>query len=121
MKKPIELSARDMDRVRQASVILSENLDKHITIRQLACLVSLPEKKLKAGFKIEFNTGVGGFQGKCRMEKIKTMLLSNDPIKAIAAATGYHDEQALITAFRKKNNITPAQWRKNQQHKSDEQ
>lgn len=113
--KKINLTVQDLETVKVAAVILSENLDKHITIPQLAQEVRLTDKKLKAGFKRQFGKGIYRYHLDCKMEKAKQMLLSNEPLKAIAAATGYQDEQALITTFRREFQVTPAQWRRNEQ------
>ena len=114
----VRLTEQDLISVRAAATILSENLRKRIPIPQLAHRVKLSEKKLKAGFKFEFSTGVYGYQVSHRFEIVKKMLLANEPLKSIAAQTGYKDEQKLIKAFRKKFNATPAQWRRDQAAKA---
>lgn len=110
--KNVRLTEQDLICVRAAASILSDNLRKRIPIPQLAHKVKLSEKKLKVGFKKEFATGVYGYQLSHRFEKVKQMLLANEPLKCIATQTGYKDEQKLIKAFRKKFNVPPAQWRK---------
>jgi AraC-like DNA-binding protein len=97
---------------------LSENLDIRIPIPLLARKVKLSEKKLKAGFKQQYKVGVFGFHYACRMEMAKRLLVKNEPIKSVAANTGYRDEQAFITAFHACFEITPSQWRKEELNKS---
>jgi AraC-like DNA-binding protein len=116
--KKIALTPQDLERIVAAAKILSENLDKRITIPQLARMVKLSEKKLKAGFKQQYKAGVFGFHYACRMEMAKRLLVKNEPIKSIAANTGYCDEQAFITAFHACFEITPAQWRREELNKS---
>jgi AraC-like DNA-binding protein len=116
--KKIALTLQDLESVVAAANILSENLDKRITIPQLARMVKLSEKKLKAGFKQQYKVGVFGFHYARRMEMAKRLLVKNEPIKSIAANTGYRDEQAFITAFHACFEITPAQWRREELNKS---
>lgn len=115
----VRLTEEDLKSVRAAAAILAANLHQRIPIPQLAHRVKLSEKKLKAGFQIEYATGVYGYQASHRFNKVKEMLLANEPLKFIAAQTGYKDEQKLIKAFRKKFNATPTQWRKDQTANND--
>ena len=116
--KNVHLTEQDLIRVRAAAAYLSQNLDKRIPIPQLARSVKLSAKKLKAGFQLEYHTGAFHYQVACRFEKVQKMLLANEPLKLIAAETGYRDEQKLIKAFRKKFHTTPVQWKKEQLNNS---
>lgn len=108
------LSKNDLGKVRDAAIILSRTLQKHITIPELSIMVDLPQKKLKAGFMEIYGKGVYTYLKYQRLQRIKEMLLQDMPLKGIAIATGYKDKSSLIKAFRNEFDLTPGEWKKRQ-------
>lgn len=106
------LSKNDLGKVRDAATILCKTLQKHITIPELAIMVDLPQKKLKAGFMQIYGKGVYTYLKYQRLEMVKEMLLLDMPLKGIAIAAGYRDKSSLIKAFRAEYNLTPGEWKK---------
>src|SRR5262245_4565747 len=106
MKKSGTLSVQDVIKVQEAAQILSRYLSRDITIRELAGMVLLTEKKLKQGFKQEFNMGVHAYLRYIRLEKVKAMLLQDKPLKAIPRATGFKSESGLSKTFKKVTGLT---------------
>jgi len=112
--KETEFCRNDIVKVSDAAMILTQTLNKHITIPELSIIVNLPEKKLKAGFMQLFGKGVYTYLKSARLLKIKEMLMEDLPLKGIAIETGYKDKSSLIKAFRIKFGITPGEWKKQQ-------
>ena len=113
MKKVGNLNIYDIERIYEAAHILAKHLKQDFTIKDLAGMVLLNEKKLKQGFKEEFAMGVHAYQRYIRLEKVKVMLVQNKPHKAILRATGFKSESGLSKTFRKVVGITPREWKEN--------
>jgi AraC-like DNA-binding protein len=112
----IHLSLKDLQKVHHAARIISEKLEHHYTIPELAELVDIPEKKLKAGFRHLFNTGAFRYRYSLIWNKVKTLLLQDKSLKSIAEETGFRDKNALIKSFKNEFGVTPHQWRQEQQN-----
>ncbi|HEX6432314.1 MAG TPA: AraC family transcriptional regulator [Niastella sp.] len=112
----VHLSLKDLHKVRNAAQIITEKIERHYTIPELAEMVDLPEKKLKAGFKQLYDRGVFGYRRDFLWNKVKALLIENIPLKLIAQETGFKDKSALIKAFKNEFGITPVQWKKDQEN-----
>jgi len=118
---PKELIDKDIASVYKAESIISANLQDHYTISELAKMVNTNSLKLKIGFKKMYQMGI--FQRLIfrRMEHAKTLLATTSkPINEIAEITGYDTAAGFIHAFRKNFGLTPREWRKQEQKKSNE-
>ncbi|THU30790.1 helix-turn-helix transcriptional regulator [Niastella caeni] len=113
----VHLSLKDLQKIHNAAQIINEKIEQHYTIPELAELVDLPEKKLKAGFKHLFNTGAFRYRCQLLWHKVKNLLLADKPLKTIAQETGFRDKSALIKAFKNEFGSTPIQWKKDQENK----
>jgi AraC family transcriptional activator of pyochelin receptor len=111
-----KLSARDIERIYEAARILRKYLTQDLTIKDLAGMVLLNEKKLKQGFKQEFEMGAHAYQRYIRLEKVKLMLLEERPRKEIVQATGFKTESGLSKTFKKVVGVTPTKWKENYEH-----
>ncbi|OQP67615.1 helix-turn-helix domain-containing protein [Niastella populi] len=111
MKRSTTLSVQDINRVQEAAQILARHLSQDITIKELAGLVLLSEKKLKLGFKHEFEMGVHAYLRYIRLEKVKELLVQNKPLKAIAKESGFKSESGLSKTFKKVVGVTPGEWK----------
>jgi AraC-like DNA-binding protein len=112
----VHLSMMDLHKVRNAAQIITEKIERHYTIPELAEMIDLPEKKLKAGFKQLYDKGVFGYRCDYLWNKVKALLLEDLPLKTIAQDTGFKDRSALIKAFRNEFGITPIQWKRDQEN-----
>ena len=108
----VHLSLHDLHKVRNAAQIITEKIERHYTIPELAEMVDLPEKKLKAGFKQLYDKGVFGYRCDFLWNKVKALLVEDIPLKNIVQETGFKDKSALIKAFKNEFGITPVQWKK---------
>lgn len=107
------LSTQDINRVQEAAQILAKHLSQDITIKELAGMVLLSEKKLKQGFKQQFEMGVHAYLRYIRLEKVKEMLIQDKPLKAISKKTGFKSESGLSKTFKKVVGVTPIEWKIN--------
>ena len=112
----VHLSLQDLHKVRNAAQFITEKIERHYTIPELAEMVDLPEKKLKAGFKQLYDKGVFGYRCDYLWNKVKALLLEDLSLKTIAQDTGFKDKSALIKAFKNEFGITPVQWKKDQEN-----
>lgn len=87
------------------------NIQQSLTIAQLASMVILTEKKLKAGFKEMFGTGVHAYFRNLRIEQVKVMLAQNKPLKEIAKTTGFKSVASLSHTFKKVVGINASEWK----------
>jgi len=110
----INLSVKDLDKIQDAAKIITDRIEHHYTIPELAELVDIPEKKLKAGFKYLFHTGAFRFRYGLLWNKVKALLLQDKTLKVIAQETGFKDKSALIKSFKNEFGLTPLQWRRDQ-------
>jgi AraC-like DNA-binding protein len=108
----VHLSLRDLHKVRNAAQIITEKIEHHYTIPELAEMIDLPEKKLKAGFKQLYNKGVFRYRCDFLWNKVKALLLGDLPLRSISQETGFKDKSALIKAFKNEFGITPVQWKR---------
>lgn len=110
----IVLSPSDVEQIHKAKDILINDLKANITITDLSWQVGMDEKRLKAGFKLEFGTAIKTYVRQYKMERAKELLKEDRSLKVIAKATGYKNEAGLVKAFRKEVGETPVNWKKMQ-------
>ncbi len=101
-------TCQDRDKIREAAYILENNIDKPLTIRELALKVGINEKKLKCGFKEIFNNTVYGYLFDYKM-KLAEKLLRNtqEPISEIALKCGFEYPSHFSTAFKRRFGVSP--------------
>jgi AraC-like DNA-binding protein len=107
---------KDLQKIRDAAQIIIDRIEHHYTIPELAELVDVPEKKLKAGFMQLYSKGAFRFRCDHLWNKVKELLLEDRPLKSIAQDTGFRDKSALIKSFKNAFGQTPVQWKKDQEN-----
>lgn len=104
---------RFMQSLYEARSIIQKNVNRHLTITEIAQEVGLNELKLRSGFKKVFGTAIFQFMLQAKMQKAWMLILeTNMPVKEIASLTGYTSKQNFVTAFKKYFNATPGSLRK---------
>lgn len=81
------------------------------TVTELAGLCQISERQLARGFKASRGCSIGAYVARQQIERAKTMLDSDDPIKAIAYNLGFSSSSSFCYAFRKATGISPRQYR----------
>ena len=102
----------DRDRIYQArDIICSEYLNPP-SLHDLALRVGTNECTLKAGFKEAFRTTVFNYLFDYRMNiAIHYLLDTNKSIGEVAGLVGYEHQAHFCTAFKRKFNVTPSEYR----------
>ena len=102
----------DRDKIYQArDIIYSEYLNPP-SLHDLALRVGTNECTLKAGFKEAFRTTVFNYLFDYRMNiAIHYLLDTNKSIGEVAGLVGYEHQAHFCTAFKRKFNVTPSEYR----------
>lgn len=106
-------SAEDI--IRQVHSYLSHNLDKMITIDELARKYHINTTTLKKTFKEEYGMSIAAHMRKHRMEKAAVLLCSSDKrISEIAALVGYNSQSRFTIVFKQEYGMLPTEYRLHQ-------
>ncbi|MBU2996787.1 AraC family transcriptional regulator [Cellulophaga baltica] len=93
--------------------IISSNLNKQYTISMLSKQIFVNENTLKKEFKRLFGESIFKYSLNIRMEEAKKLLYqTNKPIYEIAELVGYKNATHFTAAFKKNQQLTPKQFRK---------
>jgi len=107
-KPRIRLNKSDRDKIHQAAYLIKENLEKPLTILDLAKQVGINQTKLKEGFKEVFGNTIFGYLQQIRMNEARRYLLNTDlSIQQIGNLLGYQNMSNFSAAFKKFNGISP--------------
>ena len=105
------LKSEDIDRIRNAKEILTQQIDHPPLLLDLARQVGLNDCTLKRGFREVFGTTAFGYLHDYRLEQARLMLLENSfSVSMIAERVGFSSCSSLSRAFRKKYGVTPKQY-----------
>jgi len=107
----VQISARDIEGLREIKRILDQSIDAAPTIKTLARMTCLNEFKIKTGFKQMFGMPVHAYVVDKRMEAARD-LLEGKKIKVgeVASLVGYTNTSHFIAAFRKRFDMTPGEY-----------
>ena len=112
LEKENSLTSSERDKIYQArDIICSEYLNPP-SLRDLALRVGTNECTLKAGFKQAFHSTVFNYLFDYRMNMAVHYLLdTNKTIAEVASLVGYDYQTHFCTAFKRKYNISPSEYR----------
>ncbi|MFT3940235.1 helix-turn-helix transcriptional regulator [Rhodopseudomonas sp.] len=105
------LSARDLDRIRQARNLLIEAMREPPGLNRLASLVGINARKLTDGFRRVYGTTVFGFLQEYRMEQAYKLIASGEMSVSEAAYHVGYGAAHFATAFRKRFGVSPSSLR----------
>lgn len=107
------LQPDDIARLQMAKKVMMENMATPPTLRELARLVGLNQKKIKQGFHELFNTTVFGFLRRYRMEQAK-LLFEKDmaSVSEVANAVGYTNVSHFGVTFKSHHGVLPGEYKK---------
>jgi len=112
VQPPLERAALE-PRIQIAINFINANLDRTISLMELASVVNLSSSHLSYLFNAETGFSPGKYLAKLRMEKaaqlLETSLLS---VKQIMAAVGYNSKANFSRRFKKRFGVTPSAYRK---------
>lgn len=107
------LRKRDVELLVQARNKLLENLADPPTIKELAQITGTNENKLKAGFRMLYNTSINKLLQDARLNKARQLMAEeNYPIKEVAKMVGYAHPAHFASKFRKRFGVLPNEYLK---------
>ncbi len=97
--------------LQDACDILSQNLNREISMEELAGSVELGYETFRKEFRKEYGISPSHYRIKKRMEQACLLLESGIPIKEIARMVGYEDVYSFSKQFKKFSGIAPGKYR----------
>lgn len=108
---PFLIDEENVQRIKKAKEIIIANMSEPPGLEELANLVGLNLKKLKAGFKQIYGDTVYGFLFDYKMEYARNLLDSGSyNVNEVGLKIGYSTASHFIAAFKKKFNTTPKKY-----------
>lgn len=100
-------------KVQNVRRIINSNLEKEISIEELAGKVNLNRTSLQKVFKEMYGLTVNEYRTKARLQLAKNLLASSDlSITEIAGRCGYANASKFSEVFKKHEGLLPKDWRK---------
>ena len=109
------LAAQTAERtaIRDAQAWILQNLDKMLTVDNLAQHVGMSTRNFARQFKKETNTTPADFVERARVDAARRMLEeSGTPLKRVASQCGFGDPNSLRRAFLRRLGVSPADYRR---------
>lgn len=100
--------------IQKALNYIAENYSKNITVKELAKLANLSEKRFIGNFTLTVGLAPGQYITQCKMKKAAELISYTDKkISEIAQFLGYGDQYSFSKAFKKNFGESPTEFRKN--------
>lgn len=96
---------------RIAEYIEENYADSMLSVNEIADVFQMNRSWMSTNFKETFGVGVFEYIVNFRLKKAKELLETNKTLNQIAAETGFANATAFRYAFKKNENMTPAQYR----------
>jgi AraC family transcriptional regulator len=107
------ISRLDRRRLTRVSEYIAGNLDRDLTIAQLAKVAALSQFHFARAFKAAVGTAPHQYVSAHRLERAKDLLVRGDQsILDIAIALNFSSQANFTRAFRKLTGMTPGQYRR---------
>jgi AraC-like DNA-binding protein len=104
--------AREHDRaLKGVRDYLQANLERSVTMRELAVLASMSRFQLTRRFQRRYGLPVHAYLRHLRLEEAKRRLAHGHEIASVAADLGFVDQSHFHRRFRGSFGVTPGQWR----------
>jgi AraC family transcriptional regulator len=92
---------------------LEENLDRNMSLAEIASVVRLSVFHFTRKFHTEFGCPPHAYVMRKRIERAKNQLAGgNMPLKIVAASSGFSDQSHMTRLFRRLLGVTPAEYRR---------
>ena len=100
-------------KVQNVRRIINSNLEKEISIEELAGKVNLNRTTLQKVFKEMYGLTINEYRTKARLQLAKNLLASTElSITEIAGRSGYANASKFTEVFKKNEGLLPKDWRK---------
>ncbi|MCF2642771.1 helix-turn-helix transcriptional regulator [Roseburia hominis] len=105
-----------VEKVKAAQKLLTEDLNRHFTIAELAERFDISQTALKDCFKATFGSPVNSYMQNYRINTAAAMLKKerNRSIAEIAGSVGYDSQSKFTAVFKRIIGVTPIEYRKNE-------
>lgn len=108
-------NAQTRDPIKEAIRYVNENLDRPLSLREIADYVHLNPSYLSGLFKAQTNLTFSEYVTRSKLQNAKNLLITTDlPVSDIAEKIGYQTAKYFIKLFKEYEGITPSKYRKNQ-------
>ena len=108
----------ESDKISMACDYIAENYSEDLSTEKLAKISCFSRCYFSTVFKKHTGTSLHDYLICYRLDRAKEMLINEAmPIGTIAEKTGFNDSGTFIRAFKKKENVTPLQYRKEHSRK----
>lgn len=109
----VSLSKTQVRLAKQAAEFLSENMDKRVTIADLAKMFNVSDTYLKNAFKGVYGVPISSFGRIQKMQSAAQMLIHTDKsVSEVAYIFGYSNESKFTSAFKKIMGDNPGKYKK---------
>lgn len=114
-KNSHELTHKSHDQIEQSLEFMQENIDKNLTIKQLAQSASLSISRYSYLFKNLMEISPVEYFNRLRIQQAaQELLTTGDSISEISQRLGYEDPYYFSKSFKKQMGVAPKFFRKNQ-------
>ena len=104
-------------RIRRLEEFLAANIDKRISLADMAATVDLSRMHFAAQFRVATGFRPREYLLFKRIERAKAIMkASNVPLVEIAFAVGFNSQAHFSTVFKRFNGTSPARWKQECQH-----
>jgi transcriptional regulator GlxA family with amidase domain len=91
---------------------LSENLERNVTVEEMAEHAAMSPRNFVRSFKKETGQGPGKFFENMKLDRAREMIISGaSTLEEVAEQSGFGREERLRRAFLRRNGLTPSQYR----------
>lgn len=112
-RSSLSLSTKDREKIARAQAIMSEDLEGHLTLAELARRVGLNRTKLALGFKEVYGISVQEYWRDARLIRARELLSAGTArITDVAFSMGYAEVSSFTRAFTRKFGFLPRDCRK---------
>ncbi len=111
---PVRRLSKNGTRVERAKVFVHENLERSITVTDMAVEAGIEPSQFFAAFKRATGSTPFSYVTQCRMDRAKAMMQDGVSITEAATAVGYANPSKFAAAFRRHTGQSPTEWLRNQ-------
>jgi AraC-like DNA-binding protein len=107
------IPCQQADIIKRVHAYLVDNIEQHITIKQLSKQFPLAETTLKTGFKTVYGASIGDYLRNYRIQVAAGRLSTGEAsVTEVALSVGYENPSKFAAAFKTKTGRTPLEYQK---------
>ena len=110
--RQVVLRKYDLEKIVEARDFLIEDFQNTPTIEELSRKVGINQQKLKAGFKVIFETTINKYLRAERLDRASLLLLQGYSVRDASTEVGYVNQSHFAERFREKYGVLPKDYLK---------